>query len=166
MMNKQSIDATDAVKASPAMSPADKLVPSPTPPGITDQCTKFALSKLDSSCASFAKENGITAAQLYAWNSELGIHGEACNKFAAGMNYCTGVSGPIRAPGPFQRGVVDTCVGYAKATHADARGDKCVAFARRNRVALSDVYAWNKILKSDCQRFLPNEYYCVAVAGP
>lgn len=71
----------------------------------------------------------------------------------------------MRAPGPFQRGVVDTCVRYAKSTHADALGDKCVAFTRRNGVALSDLYAWNTILKSERQRFLPDEYYCGAVAG-
>jgi len=165
-MNKQSIESTETVKVSHAMSPVDKLVPSPTPSGISDQCTRFALSKSDSSCASFAKENGITAAQLYAWNSVFGIHGETCNTFQVGMHYCAGVSGPMRAPGPFQRGVVDTCVRYAKSTHADARGDKCMAFARRNGVDLSDLYAWNKILKSECRRFLPDEYYCVAIAGP
>jgi hypothetical protein len=96
----------------------------------------------------------------------FGTHGEDCNKFEAGMNYCTGVSGPMRAPGSFQRGVVDTCVRYAKSTHADARGERCAAFARRNGVALSDLYTWNTVLKSECRHFLPDEYYCVAVAGP
>lgn len=165
-VNKRSIDSTETAKGSPAVSPADKLIPSPTPSGVTDQCTRYALSKSNGSCATFAKENGISAAQLYAWNSVFGIHGETCNKFEAGMHYCTGVSGPMRAPGPFQRGVVDTCVRYAKSTHADALGDKCVAFALRNRVALADLYAWKTILKSECLRFLPGEYYCVAVAGP
>ena len=96
----------------------------------------------------------------------FGIHGENCNKLEVGMHYCTGVSGPKRAPGSFQRGIVDTCVRYAKSTHADARGGKCAAFALKNGVALSELYAWNKILKSDCQRFLPDEHYCVGVAGP
>lgn len=159
-MNKQSIESTETVKVFHAMILVDKLVLSPTPSGTTDQ------SQPDSHCASFAKENGITAAQLYAWNGVLSIHGERCNKFKAGMHYCTGVSGPMRAPRPFQRGVVDTCVRYAKCTYADARGDKCVASAHRNGVPLSDLYAWNKILKSESRRFLPDEYYCVAVAGP
>jgi len=81
------------------------------------------------------------------------------------MHYCTGVSGPMRAPGSFQRGVVDTCVRYEKSTYADARGGECAAFVLRNDIALSDLYAWNKVLKSKCQSFLPDEYYCVAVAG-
>lgn len=72
----------------------------------------------------------------------------------------------MRAPGPFQRGVVDTCVRYEKPSYADSRTDKCTAFALRNGIALSDLYPWNRILKSECRHLLSDEYYCVAVAGP
>lgn len=96
----------------------------------------------------------------------FGNRGESCDKVEKGMNYCIDVSGPLVAPGPFQRGVVDTCVRYARSSHADIRGDKCASFASRNDISLSDLYAWNKILKTDCSRFLSDEYYCVATAGP
>lgn len=165
-IDTQSVDLTEPVKLSKVIKSDGLPAPSPTPSGTSSRCTKFALSKAESSCASFAEDNTMSLAQLYAWNGVFGVHGESCNKFEAGMNYCTGVSGPMRAPGPFQRGVVDTCVRYEKSSHADTQGDKCVAFALRTGIALSDLYAWNKILKSECKRFLPNEYYCVAVAGP
>jgi hypothetical protein len=164
-INKQAFNLSEPAKASYGVGPTGPPVPSPTPSRVASRCTSFALSNPNGSCASFAKENDISLAQLHAWNTGFSIRGERCDKFEAGMNYCVGVSGPIRAPGPFQRGVIDTCIRYEKSSYADNRGDKCAAFAVRHGVALSDLYAWNKILKSECKHFLPDEYYCVAVAG-
>lgn len=44
-------------------------------------------------CAIFAERNGISLANLYAWNTVLGAGGENCgNMFWANTYYCIGVS--------------------------------------------------------------------------
>ncbi|KAI0505903.1 hypothetical protein F5B22DRAFT_626270 [Xylaria bambusicola] len=67
--------------------------PGPTQTGIIATCNKFAESIPDKGCEDFAVAEGITPAQLYAWNSVLGPNGENCStSFWAGEYYCVGVS--------------------------------------------------------------------------
>jgi hypothetical protein len=163
-MNQQAVNLTEPAKSSHSVQPAGLGIPSPTPSGIARRRKNYALSNLNSSCASFVNSNSFSLVQLYVWNGVFGGRGGNCNRFKADMYYCIGVLGPVRAPRYLQRSVVDTCVRYERFSYADSHGEKCAAFSQRVGVALSDLYAWNKILKPDRKRFLPDEYYCVATA--
>jgi LysM repeat protein len=56
-------------------------------------CNKFAQAQTGDYCYIFAQNNGITTAQLYAWNAVLGSDGSGCGtEFWAGYWYCVGVS--------------------------------------------------------------------------
>ncbi|KAI5244029.1 hypothetical protein E4T43_03970 [Aureobasidium subglaciale] len=68
-------------------------LPSPTQSGIAKTCTKYQIAKAGDYCYVFAQDNGITADQLYAWNTILGANGANCQtQFQAGEYYCVGVS--------------------------------------------------------------------------
>jgi hypothetical protein len=60
----------------------------------------------------FSKIHNILPAQLYAWNSVLGLNGADCStKFWAGEFYCIGATAtvPVAAPGPAQTGITASC---------------------------------------------------------
>src|ERR1700722_7494274 len=57
-------------------------------------CNKYAEATGGIGCSYFAAQDGITPAQLYAWNSVLGTSGENCgSSFWANEWYCVRVSG-------------------------------------------------------------------------
>ena len=67
--------------------------PGPTQSGITSACNKYAEALLGDGCGTFAQEQGITTAELYAWNTALGSGGSNCaTDLLAGGYYCVGVS--------------------------------------------------------------------------
>jgi hypothetical protein len=67
--------------------------PGPTQTGIVANCNKFAAVTAGSGCFDFAAANGITPAQLFAWNSILGVNGANCGtNLLADEYYCVGVS--------------------------------------------------------------------------
>jgi len=73
-------------------STAVPSAPTPTQTGITANCNKWVAAKSGDDCYDFAVANGITQANLYAWNIVLGANGASCSTlFQAGENYCVGV---------------------------------------------------------------------------
>ena len=65
--------------------------PVPTQSGIASPCARYAEAHTGDTCASFAKANGITPADLYGRNSVLGRNGEKCEtEFWVGYDYCVG----------------------------------------------------------------------------
>ncbi|KAK6438099.1 hypothetical protein LTR95_005702 [Oleoguttula sp. CCFEE 5521] len=147
-----------------ASAPADPY--QPRQDGTISTCNKFTKSNPDGYCTAFAPNNGISLAQLYAWNPVLGYQGQYCStKFLGSEYYCTGVSGPLPAPGAVQAGVIDTCTKYAK-SNADG---SCQYFPGNQNITATQLYTWNAVLGNSGQycstKFLGNEYYCVAVAG-
>ncbi|KAI2635310.1 hypothetical protein GGS21DRAFT_489973 [Xylaria nigripes] len=67
--------------------------PGPTQSGIVSNCVKFAAAHAGEGCEDFAKQNGITYSELYAWNKILGPNGEHCGTALwTGEYYCIGVS--------------------------------------------------------------------------
>ncbi|KAI1880137.1 hypothetical protein JX265_001758 [Neoarthrinium moseri] len=68
--------------------------PGPTQTGIAANCTKYAQAIAGDGCEAFAKRNGITPAQLYAWNTVLGANGANCGTLLWAQEwYCVAVSG-------------------------------------------------------------------------
>ncbi|KAF7536115.1 hypothetical protein G7054_g4838 [Neopestalotiopsis clavispora] len=73
--------------------PAGVTAPGPTQSGISAKCIKYAAAVKGDTCGAFATRNGITTANLYAWNAVLGASGSQCaTSFWANEYYCIGIS--------------------------------------------------------------------------
>ncbi|KAK0647930.1 LysM domain-containing protein [Lasiodiplodia hormozganensis] len=97
------VGTTDAPVSTPAATTTTSaasttttaaVVPSPTQENsIVSNCNKYAQAAEGDYCSLFAEENGITAAELYAWNAVLGEDGSGCDtQFWLGYWYCIGVA--------------------------------------------------------------------------
>jgi LysM repeat protein len=154
--------------------------PGPTQTGIVSDCNKYAEAISGDSCHAFATRNGITDANLYAWNAVLGSSGQNCGTSLWAQEwYCVGIPGSapttstssrittsiVGAPGPTQTGIVANCNKYAMAIS----GDSCDAFASRNGITDANLYAWNTVLGTNganCGTSLwAQEYYCIGVSS-
>lgn len=157
--------------------------PGPTQPGIIGTCNKFAQVTNGQGCEDFAKAVGITPAQLYGWNSVLGVNGANCNTQLWNKEYyCVGVSSSttikptitsststtsiaVAAPGPTQSGIIKSCSKYAPAPS----GSGCEDFANAQGITPAQLYTWNTVLGANgvnCNTQLwAKEYYCVGVSS-
>jgi hypothetical protein len=146
--------------------------PGPTQTGIVKTCNKFAQATGGIGCYDFATQNGITADQLYAWNSVLGSAGANCGTaFWANEWYCVGVAqaqtssstAVVTPPGPTQSGITSGCNKYAEASS----GLGCFDFATQNAITPAQLYQWNPVLGPNGENcgtsFWANEWYCVSV---
>ncbi|OBT81385.1 hypothetical protein VE02_10161 [Pseudogymnoascus sp. 03VT05] len=126
--------------------------PTATQSGIISTCNDYAQAPSGSYCSLFASNNGITEAELYAWNTVLGTDGANCGtSFWAEEYYCIGVNlatastttsamataTAVAAPGPTQAGIVSNCNGYAMAP----TGSYCSLFASDNAITEAELYA-------------------------
>ncbi|KAK1719373.1 hypothetical protein CaCOL14_006064 [Colletotrichum acutatum] len=67
--------------------------PGPTQDGINSNCARYAEAPSGATCTTFSSSNGVTLAQLYAWNPVLGTNGENCaTKMWAQEYYCISVT--------------------------------------------------------------------------
>lgn len=110
-------------------------LPYPTQSGIISSCNKFQNAVSGDYCYIFASNNGITTAELYAWNPILGPNGENCGtQFQAGVDYCVGVSSAAATTTttssviPTQSGIAANCNRIVVAKS----GDYCSLFAQDN----------------------------------
>lgn len=159
-----------------------------TQSGITPSCTAYAKAVSGDYCYTFAQENNITPAQLYAWNTILGPDGADCSTaFYADYYYCIAAPpGPTTpaststaaaavaaaaaaataTPSPVQSGMVSDCTKFAEAVS----GDYCYQFAQDNGITPAQLYTWNAELGADgancATQLYANYYYCVAAPDP
>jgi len=74
-------------------------MPSATPCGRPNKCTKFKMAAIGQTCGSFARANGIKLGELYRLNPLLGPTGAACyTRFRAGGYYCVAGSSSSGLP--------------------------------------------------------------------
>jgi LysM repeat protein len=169
----QSTSTSTAATSTPTSS--GQAAPSPTQSGIVSTCDKYAKANSGDNCPSFAQANGISTAQLYTWNTQLGSNGSACStEFWTGYYYCvhaptatsTSVATTttsVSVPSPTQSGIVSNCKKYA----AVKSGDTCPTFAQANSITTTQLYTWNTQLGANGQN-CANElwtgyYYCTGV---
>ncbi|KAL3418045.1 LysM domain-containing protein [Phlyctema vagabunda] len=172
---------TAATSTASTPSSTGVAAPGPTQSGIISTCNKFAESISGLGCYDFAVKEGITPAQLYAWNTVLGVDGADCGtKMLSDEYYCVGVSTSasatststaipsttgVVAPGPTQSGIISTCNKFAESIS----GLGCYDFAVAEGITPAQLYTWNTILGVDganCgTQLLAEEYYCVGVSG-
>ncbi|TGJ83729.1 hypothetical protein E0Z10_g5023 [Xylaria hypoxylon] len=129
---------TTTTKATTTTSQTTSL-PFPTQSGIISTCNKFKDAVSGDFCTKFAADNGITPAQLYAWNTILGADGANCaTQFQAMVDYCVGVSTTTTSKGttttttskiPTQSGIAANCNKIVAAKS----GEFCSVFAQNNK---------------------------------
>ncbi|KAK8091448.1 LysM domain-containing protein [Apiospora hydei] len=121
--------------------------PTPTQAGMAGNCDAFYLVQSGDNCAAIASSHGISLPDLYAWNPAIGSGCEAL--------WGNGVATPT----PTQAGMTDNC----RAFHLVASGDNCGDIASAAHVSLSDFYAWNPSVGSDCASLWLGYYVCIGL---
>lgn len=145
--------------------------PTPTQPGMVDNCNKFDFVNTGDGCAAIATRNGISLANLIAWNNA----GTDCTALWAQVYVCVGVIGTgtttttstttsagngISTPTPTQPGIVSNCNKFDFVN----TGDGCAAIASRNGISIANLILWNDA-GNDCTALWAQVYVCVGVIG-
>jgi LysM domain len=142
--------------------------PKPIQSGMVGNCNTFYLVQPGDGCAAIASKNGITLAQFYAWNTQVGT---GCPGLWANTYACVGVIGFVRSspttsegngittPTPIQTGMTGSC----KKFYFVKSGDSCVSIAGAVGVSLDQFLSWNPAAGGSCAALWANTYCCIAV---
>lgn len=144
---------------------------------MVDNCNKFDLVNIGEGCQDVLDRNGITLAQLYAWNPSVG---SSCTGLWAHVQVCVGVvggSGPtptststtlttltrpgngVPTPTPIQAGMVTNCDRF----YMVGTGDSCWDIAAGAGISLAQFYAWNPAVGADCAGLWLGHYVCTSL---
>jgi len=146
--------------------------PTPTQSGMASNCNKFYRVQSGDQCGLIASENGVDLQNFYAWNPAVG---DDCRTLIADYYVCVGVIGGIppttsttttsgngiATPTPTQTGMVGSCNKF----HKVVSGDSCPDLASRYSIILSNFYAWNPAVGSDCRTLIVDFFVCVGMVG-
>lgn len=143
--------------------------PEPIQPGMVDNCDDFYLVESGDSCASIARDHGISQTQFVNWNE--GVGGTACTGLWLDTYVCISIIGHtptptdpgngIETPEPFQTGMVGNCDAF----HLVKTGETCATIAQGNGISVSQLTNWNKDFGSECRGMWANTYACVSIVG-
>ncbi|KAH8168701.1 hypothetical protein LIA77_11965 [Sarocladium implicatum] len=148
--------------------------PTPTQPGMVNNCNKFHLVKDTTTCQGIADYNKVSLADVFKWNT--GVNKD-CTNLRLGSYACAGVIGGggsnpppstttsagngIATPTPTQPGMVSNCNKF----HLIKDTTTCQGIADYNKVSLSDVLKWNTGINKDCTNLWLGTYACAGVIG-
>ena len=142
--------------------------PTPTPPGMVDNCDAFHFVKTGTNCTDVLSANGITLAQLYQWNPSVGSN---CNGLWAEVYVCVSIVGHtptpvqpgngISTPTPLQREIVSNCDAF----YMVKKDETCDVVAAKNGISVADLRRWNPAVGSNCAGLWANAYACVSIVG-
>ncbi|KAK8080354.1 hypothetical protein PG997_008172 [Apiospora hydei] len=125
--------------------------PTPTQPGMVDNCDEFYLVKSGDSCAAIASSSGISLGQFVEWNPSVG---SGCNGL-----WLDAPGNGIATPTPIQSGMTENCNTF----HFVQSGDTCASISSKYSIPLSSFVSWNPAAGSSCNGMWANTYACVAV---
>ncbi|KAM5465123.1 hypothetical protein MferCBS49748_005063 [Microsporum ferrugineum] len=146
--------------------------PTPTQPGMINDCNKFYLVKTGDSCANITSANGISLNDFLKWNPKAGSDciGLWSNAYAciSVIGYkptptsmpkptSTKPSNGIATPTPIQNGMVTNCNKF----HFVDSGQTCPVIQAKYKVTLADLVKWNPSIKADCTGLWAKSYLCV-----
>lgn len=149
---------------------------------IKRTCTYSVTAAAGDTCESIATDWGITDAQFYSYNPQVGAN--CASGIVVGDDYCvewdngalpttssssytfkttsTFTSSTASGPTPEQTGIIPTCDAYYKVVS----GDSCQKIVDNyGTFTLSDFYSWNPAIGSDCSSLYLGYYVCVGVPG-
>ncbi|KAJ5024029.1 hypothetical protein J3E73DRAFT_259043 [Bipolaris maydis] len=158
--------------------PAVIKPPTPRASGEIEGCIYWQEVFEGDTCAGYLP-GGLSVADFFKMNPTVG---KDCTGLNVGTMYClstleigifapsennaspspTSTKAPIGSgtPTPIQNGMTAGCTKFYKVIS----GDGCWAIANANSIALTDFYAWNPAVGSDCQTLQPDYYVCVGRA--
>lgn len=164
---------TSSTTSSPSSTSSGVATPTPTQPGMTEDCTKFHMVKDGDTCASIADKYGISQADFLAWNPDVG---EDCKNLWLDTYVCVSSSESTprptatsttstssspttgATPSPIQPGMTDGCTKF----HKVADGDICASIAEQYGISEADFLAWNPGVGEDCSSLWLDYYVCVS----
>ncbi|KAH7140925.1 carbohydrate-binding module family 50 protein [Dactylonectria macrodidyma] len=155
----------------------------PTQTGISEDCTDYWLVSDTDTCKSIAKANGVTVANLIAWNSDFGtdcgglepeyyicvaVDADATSQATTASTTSTissasetSTEGPVSTPTPVREGMTTECRKF----YLQQSGDLCYSMAQDVGITLEEFYEWNPAVGSDCSNLWPDYYYCIGITG-
>ena len=151
------------------------VTPTPTQPGMVDNCDAFHLVQSGDNCATIAGDYQITRDQFLEWNPGVGA---GCSSLWLEYYVCVSVIGQdptgttttsttasptngISTPTPTLPGMVNNCDVF----HMVGEGDQCAAIAKQYGITLSQLVEYNPEVKADCTGLWLGYYVCVSVIG-
>lgn len=169
------LDASDTITSSATATTTSNGVttPSPTQTGMVSNCGKFYFVESGETCDNVAAENGITVAELEAWNPAIG---SGCTNLWANYYACVGLidtatttvtptttptttNNGITTPTPTQTGMVSNCDEF----YFVKSGDTCYSIAMAYGIAIADFIGWNPAAGAGCTNLYASTYACVGV---
>jgi LysM repeat protein len=146
--------------------------PTPTQPGMVDNCNKFYMVNDGEGCADIASKNGISLSQFLTWNPQAG---STCTGLWSKTYACVGVIGVtptitstrttttksngVTTPTPTQSGMVGNC----KTFYFVQSTDTCDSIAKKYGITTANFISWNPAVKPDCTGMWAQTYACVAL---
>ncbi|RSL48378.1 hypothetical protein CEP53_009568 [Fusarium sp. AF-6] len=149
--------------------------PSPTQPGMVENCNKFYKVEKNEICSIIAPKLGLSESDIIKWNPGVGSD---CTGIWANVYICVGVIGEepstpttttsttsigngVTTPTPTQPGMVEDCNKFYKVQ----KDELCNTIASKLGISESDIKKWNPGVGSDCTGIWANVYICVGVIG-
>ncbi|KAK3897303.1 LysM domain-containing protein [Staphylotrichum tortipilum] len=151
--------------------------PTPIQNGMVGNCKAFHFVEEDQTCSDVLAKNGITIAQLFAWNPSVKAD---CSGLWARVFVCVSVIGDtpptpttatlpttttrgngITTPTPIQDGMIGNCRTFYYVND----GQTCSDVLAKNGITLAQLFAWNPSVKADCSGLWVRVYVCVSAAG-
>ncbi|KAJ6789644.1 hypothetical protein PWT90_08276 [Aphanocladium album] len=148
--------------------------PTPTQPGMVDNCNKFHYISTGNTCDQITSYNHISQEDFAAWNPNVG---KQCSGMWANAYACVGVIGGtatttsstptqptgngVSTPTPTQPGMVTNCNKF----HYIWSGNTCDQITSYNQISQHDFATWNTNIGEQCTGMWAEAYACVGVIG-
>ncbi|KAK9434602.1 LysM domain protein [Metarhizium brunneum] len=158
--------SSTSLSSSTATKPNNGIsTPTPTQPGMVDNCNKFYWVSLGERCQDIASKNGIPLTDFLNWKPKAG---QKCGSLWADTYACVSVMGykpqptpskpdnSVKTPSPTQPGIVDNCDRF----YLVQAGDSCVTVAANAGISVADLLKWNPQAGSQCTGLWANAYAC------
>ncbi|GAB1317701.1 hypothetical protein MFIFM68171_07911 [Madurella fahalii] len=131
---------------------------------IQDKCPLVTIQK-NQTCQDLVAGKGFTTVQLQSWNPTLKA---PCDRRLTpnldsleGRHFCiqwyVDDLWPVQTPSPIQDGMTGGCNKF----HKVVSGDNCQTVAAQHNITLSDFYAWNPAVGTQCTMLQLNVWVCV-----
>ncbi|KAH7333463.1 hypothetical protein BKA65DRAFT_564781 [Rhexocercosporidium sp. MPI-PUGE-AT-0058] len=126
-----------------------------TTAGPTSTCVKSYTVVAGDSCAAIQAANGITFAQLLAWNPSIGSN---CEFLAIGNTYCVSKSAGTTTTTSSKPTQTSSCT----KSYTVVAGDSCAAIQAKYSITFAQLLAWNPSIGSNCEFLAIGNTYCVS----
>ncbi|KAL4981676.1 LysM domain protein [Aspergillus falconensis] len=138
-------------------------IPSPTQSGLISTCNDYYYVQNGDTCYDIQDLYGdFTLSQFYTWNPSIS---SGCSGLEPGYYVCVGVASTSTTTSslpysPQRTGTAANCDEY----YLVEEGDSCSDLLSEYDITLTEFYAWNPTVGSDCSTLEYGYYVCVGVS--